>query len=108
MREKKRLDSLLATESELARRSSDITAYFDLAREGEDVSKELRREVDDLRGLVEKLETETLLSGENDERSAIVTIHPWRRRHRVAGLGRDADADVSEVGGAPGFLDAAL
>jgi peptide chain release factor 2 len=76
MREKKRLDSLLATETELARRSSDITAYFDLAREGEEVSSDLRREVDALRGLVEKLETETLLSGENDERSAIVTIHP--------------------------------
>jgi peptide chain release factor 2 len=76
MREKKRLDSLLATETELARRSSDITAYFDLAREGEEVAADLRREVDALRGLVEKLETETLLSGENDERSAIVTIHP--------------------------------
>src|SRR5664280_2649482 len=76
MREKKRLDSLLATETELARRSSDITAYFDLAREGEEVSSDLRREVDALRGLVEKLETETLLAGENDERSAIVTIHP--------------------------------
>ena len=76
MREKKRLDSLLATEAELARRSSDITAYFDLAREGEEVAADLRREVDALRGLVEKLETETLLSGENDERSAIVTIHP--------------------------------
>jgi peptide chain release factor 2 len=76
MREKKRLDSLLATETELARRSSDIAAYFDLAHEGEDVSSDLRREVDALRGLVERLETETLLSGENDERSAIVTIHP--------------------------------
>ena len=76
MREKKRLDSLLATETELVRRSSDINAYFDLAREGEEVSSDLRREVDALRGLVEKLETETLLSGENDERSAIVTIHP--------------------------------
>ena len=76
MREKKRLDALLATETELARRSSDINAYFDLAREGEDVSADLRREVDGLRALVDKLETETLLSGENDERNAIVTIHP--------------------------------
>ena len=53
MREKKRLDSLLATEAELARRSSDITAYFDLAREGEEVAADLRREVDALRGLVD-------------------------------------------------------
>jgi len=76
MREKKRLESALATHDELVRRSGDITAYFDLAHEGEDVSADLRREVDDLRALVEKLETETLLSGENDDRNAIVTIHP--------------------------------
>ena len=76
MREKKRLESSLATYNELTRRSGDIGAYFDLAHEGEDVSAELRREVDELRALVDKLETETLLSGDNDDRSAIVTIHP--------------------------------
>jgi peptide chain release factor 2 len=76
MRERKRLENALATEAELVRRSADIDAYFELASEGETVSTELRREVDDLRKLVEKLETETLLSGSNDERSAIVTIHP--------------------------------
>ncbi len=76
MREKKRLESALATYDELVRRTGDINAYFDLAREGENVSAELRREVDELRAQVEKLETATLLSGENDERNAIVTIHP--------------------------------
>jgi peptide chain release factor 2 len=76
MREKKRLDDLVNTESELARRMSDIDAYFELGREGEDVSADIRREMDALRGRVEKLETETLLSGENDARNAIVTIHP--------------------------------
>jgi len=76
MREKKRLESALATHDELVQRSGDINAYFDLAHEGEDVSADLRREVDDLRALVEKLETETLLSGDNDDRNAIVTIHP--------------------------------
>ena len=76
MREKKRLESALATHDELVRRTGDIEAYFDLAHEGEDVSAELRREVDSLRALVEKLETATLLSGDNDDRNAIVTIHP--------------------------------
>ena len=76
MREKKRLDSLITTEAELGRRVSDIDAYFELGREGEDVSADIRREMDSLRALVEKLETETLLSGENDARNAIVTIHP--------------------------------
>src|SRR5689334_20278122 len=76
MREKKRLEDMLATESDLLRRTEDISAYFDLAKEGENVESELRREIDDLRVEVEKLETETLLSGENDPRNAIVTIHP--------------------------------
>jgi len=76
MREKKRLEGALATHDELVRRTGDIGAYFDLAHEGEDVSAELRREVDSLRVLVEKLETATLLSGENDDRNAILTIHP--------------------------------
>ena len=76
MRERKRLEGVLSTEAELGRRSDDINAYFELAREGEDVSGDLRREIDGLRQLVERLETETLLSGENDARNAIVTIHP--------------------------------
>jgi len=76
MREKKRLEDVLATESDLARRGEDISAYFDLAREGEAVDADLRREIDALRQLVDRVETETLLSGENDARNAIVTIHP--------------------------------
>ena len=76
MRERKRLEDLLATDSELVRRSEDISAYFELAGEGEDVEPDLRRELDALRGVLEKLETETLLSGETDARNAIVTIHP--------------------------------
>ena len=76
MRERKRLEDMLSTEAELARRISDVDAYFELAREGEDVSADLQREVASLRERVERLETETLLSGENDARNAIVTIHP--------------------------------
>jgi peptide chain release factor 2 len=76
MREKKRLEHILATDADLGRRSGDISAYFELAREGENVDAELRREIDSLSVLIDKLETETLLSGENDARNAIVTIHP--------------------------------
>jgi peptide chain release factor 2 len=76
MREKKRLEDMLANETNLIRHVDDITAYFDLAREGESVDADLRREIDSLRQLVDRLETETLLSGENDARNAIVTIHP--------------------------------
>ncbi|HEY4052417.1 MAG TPA: peptide chain release factor 2 [Terriglobales bacterium] len=76
MREKKRVEKMLATETELVRRTDDIAAYFDLAREGESVEADLRREIDSLRDRVERLETETLLSGDNDARNAIMTIHP--------------------------------
>jgi peptide chain release factor 2 len=76
MREKKRLEHALMTDADLSRRGEDIAAYFDLAREGEKVDVELRREIDSLRQLIDKLETETLLSRENDALNAIVTIHP--------------------------------
>jgi len=76
MREKKRLEHVLATDADLARRAGDINAYFDLAKEGENVDADLQREITALHDLIDKLETETLLSGENDARNAIVTIHP--------------------------------
>ena len=76
MRQRKRLDDELTMDADLARRVDDIAAYFDLAREGETVTDELKKEIDGLREIAEKLETQTLLSGDNDMRNAIVTIHP--------------------------------
>ena len=76
MREKKRLEEVLSLEGDLARRADDIGAYFDLAGEGEDVTADLQRELGALGELVDRVETETLLSGDNDARNAIVTIHP--------------------------------
>jgi peptide chain release factor 2 len=76
MRERKRLEDAMATDSELTRRVEDISAYFELAAEGEPVDEEVAREMSGLREVVEKLETETLLSGELDRSNAIMTIHP--------------------------------
>jgi peptide chain release factor 2 len=76
MRERKRLEAALANDAELERRAADISAYFDLGREGEDVSADLQREIDGMKVLLEKLETQTLFSGETDALNAIVTIHP--------------------------------
>ena len=76
MRERKRLEDALATDSELTRRVEDISAYFELASEGEQVDEDVTREMNGLRAVVERLETETLLSGELDRSNAIVTIHP--------------------------------
>ena len=76
MRERKRLEDLLATDADLTRREEDIRAYFELGREGESVITDLRREIDSLQQVIDRLETETLLSGESDGLNAIVTIHP--------------------------------
>jgi peptide chain release factor 2 len=75
MREKKRIEEALSTDAELVRRVDDIGAYFELIREGESVNGDLQREIGGLQSVVDRLETETLLSGGNDQRNAIVTIH---------------------------------
>ncbi|HEY1744546.1 MAG TPA: peptide chain release factor 2 [Granulicella sp.] len=77
MRERKRLESQLANDAELARRGEDIDAYFDLMREGEaSVEPDLKREIDSLIVFSEALESRTMLSEENDTLNAIVTVHP--------------------------------
>jgi peptide chain release factor 2 len=55
---------------------SDLDTLFELGREGEDVTGEIRAEMRTFSEYLERLETEMLLSGENDFRSAIVIIHP--------------------------------
>jgi peptide chain release factor 2 len=76
MRDRKRLESLLSMENELVRRSGDIDAYFDLAKEGESVEAELEREIKSLGEFVEQLESRTMLSEETDPLNAIITVHP--------------------------------
>src|SRR6202012_1921923 len=76
MRERKRLETLLADDMELARRSDDIEAYFELAREGETTEPDLEREIPALETFAENLESKTMLSGETDALNAIVTVHP--------------------------------
>ena len=76
MRERKRLETLLADEAELARRTDDIEAYFELAREGEATEPDLTREIPALEEFAEKLESKTMLSGDMDAMNAIVTVHP--------------------------------
>src|SRR5258708_35711513 len=56
--------------------SSDLDTLFELAREGERMEAEIAQELKPYSELLEKLETEMLLSGENDAKSAIVTMHP--------------------------------
>ena len=60
MRQRRRLEESITMDEDLGRRVGDINAYFDLAREGEAVIEELRKEIDELRDITDKLETRTL------------------------------------------------
>ncbi len=76
MQDRKRLEEQIAQETKIAGLTSDLDTLFELAREGENVNGDLEREMRSLTAYLEKLETKMLLSGENDARSAIMTIHP--------------------------------
>jgi peptide chain release factor 2 len=76
MRERKRIEEALDSDRRIASMTDDLDTLFELAREGERVEPDIERDLKPYSQLLEKLETEMLLSGENDSKSAIVTIHP--------------------------------
>ena len=76
MRDRKRIEEALGADQKIGSLTSDLDTLFELAREGERVEGEIARELKPYSELLEKLETEMLLSGENDAKSAIVTLHP--------------------------------
>jgi peptide chain release factor 2 len=76
MQQRKRLEEAIQNSSSVAASTSDIDTLFELAREGENVNGDLEREIRAFQVRLEELETGMLLSGENDKRDAIVTIHP--------------------------------
>src|ERR1700678_2830493 len=76
MRDRKRLENLVADDEQLVRRTGDIEAYLDLAKEGEDVLADLEQNIKALAAFNEALEARTMLNGEADPLNAIVTVHP--------------------------------
>jgi peptide chain release factor 2 len=76
MQERKRLEEAIQNASSVSSATSDIDTLFELAREGESVVHDVEREMKVLESRLELLETGMLLSGENDARDAIITIHP--------------------------------
>jgi peptide chain release factor 2 len=76
MRDRKRIEAQLADDAALERRTGDVEAYFELAKEGEAVEPDLEREIKALGDLVDQLEFRTMLAGETDPLNAIVTVHP--------------------------------
>ncbi|HXP83108.1 MAG TPA: peptide chain release factor 2 [Bryobacteraceae bacterium] len=76
MQERKRLEEQIDQDARILTLTSDLDTLFELAREGEDTTADIEREMKSLTAYLEELETGMLLSGPNDARSAIVTIHP--------------------------------
>jgi peptide chain release factor 2 len=71
-----RLEEEIEEGKRLLARMEEAQVMLDLAREGEEVEQELRRSVVDLEQEIGRAEISMMLSGENDARNAIVTIHP--------------------------------
>ena len=76
MQDRKRLEEAIDAEARVARLTEDLDTMFELAREGENMTADIEREIKSFAVHVGKLETAMLLSGEHDSKSAIVTIHP--------------------------------
>ena len=76
MQDRKRLEEAIANDGLIRSLTDDLDTLFELAREGEDVAGDIERDLKPYGELLERLETAMLLSGENDARNAIVTIHP--------------------------------
>src|ERR1700691_1017946 len=76
MRDRKRLEMMVADDEEMLRRTGDIEAYLELAKEGEDVLADLEQNIKALAAFNEALEARTMLNGEADPLNAIVTVHP--------------------------------
>jgi peptide chain release factor 2 len=76
MQERKRLEQAIQDSARVSSVTSDVDTLFELSREGENVAPEIEREIGSLRHWLEQLETNMLLSGDNDARDAIMTIHP--------------------------------
>jgi peptide chain release factor 2 len=76
MRGRKRIEEAIEADQKIGALTSDLDTLFELAREGERMEDEIAQALKPYSELLEKLETEMLLSGENDSKSAIVTMHP--------------------------------
>jgi peptide chain release factor 2 len=76
MQDRKRLEQTIANDDRIRTLTDDLDTLFELLREGENVNGDIEREMREYGSLLEKVETAMLLSGENDARSAIITIHP--------------------------------
>jgi len=91
LRERKGLETFLARWTSLSASLGDLRAYLDLADESgdESLSGEIGGHIESVAGSLDAVELERMLSGENDARNAIATIH--------AGAGGTESQDWAEM-----------
>jgi peptide chain release factor 2 len=70
------LENDVTLDERLHRAVEDLEAFFELGAEGEEVAQEIQQEIAKLETELGTIETETLLSGENAQCNAFLTIHP--------------------------------
>ena len=73
MRDRKRIEEGLGADQKIGSLTSDLDTLFELAREGERVEGDIERELKPYAELLEKLETEMLLSGEMDPAVSVIS-----------------------------------
>ena len=76
MQDRKRLEEGIGNSERITALTEELDTLFELGREGEDVLADIEPSLKSFADVLSKLETEMLLSGENDARPAILTIHP--------------------------------
>jgi peptide chain release factor 2 len=82
LRDRKRAEDQISADTRLSNLTGDIETYINLVQEEtnaeqrNDLLTDLDRELSSLENYVGELETQTLLSGENDNLNAIMTIKP--------------------------------
>jgi len=76
LQQRSRLERVIQRQEKFEAEISDAQVLFEFAEEDESSLTELRQLVKRLEHEIAEAETEMLLSGENDVRHAICTIHP--------------------------------
>jgi peptide chain release factor 2 len=76
MKDRKRLEEAIDQDRQISGMTSDLDTLFELGREGEAVEPEITANLKAYASLLDKLETDMLLSGENAGRDAMMVIHP--------------------------------
>ena len=76
LQKRRRLEGDRQLAESLRRHADDLAVLVDWAGQGEDVAAEFARGLDTFRRDVEAGEIRTMLSGELDQKNAIITVHP--------------------------------